>query len=189
MYICIYMCVYIYILCTSYMVIYMYVCVCLYIYVCIYYRLVIIRFFHKQRLFLFQPLCCWTSSWMELQFLLRCCLIYIRIITVGHYLYLLYLRPCVNLCLFMSYLCNRIFIFIFIFIMIHRIISWIWTHLSFSYFLEYILLFSDKECKQFSNNKRSASECCLAFAWFFANFRLALLIKVLLTWKSVYLWE
>ena len=110
----------------------------IYIYI---YRLVITRFFHKQRFFSFQPQCCLTSSWIELQLLLRCCLIYIRIITVRHFLYLLYLRPCVDLCLFMSYLCDPIFIFIFIFIMIHRIISWIRTHLFFFFLFSRIYPF------------------------------------------------
>ena len=35
-----------------------------------------------------------------------------------------------------------------------------------------------------SNSKRSASGCCLAFAWFFANFSLALLINLLLIKKA-----
>ena len=35
-------------------------------------------------------------------------------------------------------------------------------------------------------SKTSASGCCLAFAWFWANFNLVLLIKVLLIKKSVY---
>ena len=53
----IYVCIYIYIMYQLYGYIHV-CCVLIYIYVCIYYRLVIIRFFHKQRLFLFQPLCC-----------------------------------------------------------------------------------------------------------------------------------
>ena len=54
----------------------------------------------------------------------------------------------------------------------------------FTYFLEYVQLFLDdnvdEECEWFSNRKRLASGCCLSFAWFFANFSLLLLIKVLL---------
>ena len=62
MYICIYMCVYIMYQLYGYihvcMCVLIYIYIYIYIYVCIYYRLVITRFFHKQRLFLFQPLCC-----------------------------------------------------------------------------------------------------------------------------------
>ena len=50
-----------------------------------------------------------------------------------------------------------------------------------AYFLEHALLILadnvDKECWKFSNDKSSTSRCCLEFAWFFANFSLALLIK------------
>ena len=42
----------------------------------------------------------------------------------------------------------------------------------------------DEEGKLFSNSQNSAAGCCLAFAWFFGNFRLALLIKVLLIKKA-----
>ena len=84
----------------------------------------------------------------------------------------------------MSYPCNLFFLLIFIFIIIDRIISWIQTQLVFfAYFLEHIVLFlennADEECEKISNSKSSASRCCLAFAWFFANFILALLMKVL----------
>ena len=42
-----------------------------------------------------------------------------------------------------------------------------------------------KNVKKFLNSKSSVSGCCLAFASrFFANFNLALLIKVLLTKKA-----
>ena len=41
----------------------------------------------------------------------------------------------------------------------------------------------DEESEKFSYKKSSASGCCLAFACFFANFNLALLIKVLLIKK------
>ena len=53
-----------------------------------------------------------------------------------------------------------------------------------AYHLEYILLFLEdnigEECQRFSNSKSSTSRCCLVFASLFANFSLALLIKVLL---------
>ena len=69
------------------------------------------RFFCKQRYFLTQPQCCLTFSWIELQVLLRCCLIYITIIILRHILYLVYLCPCLGLNQFMSYLCDSFFFF------------------------------------------------------------------------------
>ena len=100
----------------------------------------------------------------------------------------------------MQYLRESIFIFGSIFIIINCIISWIQTFLFFfrvclleyvfleyAYFLEYVLLLLDdnvdEECQYFSDIKSSASGCCLAFAWFFANISLVLLIKVLLIKK------
>ena len=91
-------------------------------------------FFYKQRFSSTQPQCCLTFSRIELQMLLRCCLIHVRIIIVIHFLYLLYLCPCLDLGLFMSYLCDLFFIFIFIFIKINRIVSWIQTYLFFCLF-------------------------------------------------------
>ena len=62
-------------------------------------------------------------------------------------------------------------------------------YLLFVHFLEYPLLFLDdnvsEESEYFSISKISASGCCLAFASFFANFSLVLLIKVLLIEKHV----
>ena len=61
-------------------------------------------------------------------------------------------------------------------------------HLLFLHFLEYPLLFldanMDEENEQLSSSKSSAWECRLAFAQFFANFSLTLLIKVLLIKKA-----
>ena len=45
-----------------------------------------------------------------------------------HSLYVLRLCPCLDLCLFISNLCDLFFIFIFIFVIVNRIISWIQTH-------------------------------------------------------------
>ena len=42
-----------------------------------------------------------TFSWVELQILLRCCLVHISIIIPRHFLYLLYLCPCLDVNLFM----------------------------------------------------------------------------------------
>ena len=90
-------------------------------------------FFYKQRFFSTQPQCCLTFSWIELQNWLKCCLIHINIIILRHF-YLLYLCPCLDLGLWMLYLCDLFFIFPFIFIMSNRIISWIQTHLFFYLF-------------------------------------------------------
>ena len=83
----------------------------------------ITRFFYKQRNFSTQPQCCLTR--IELQMLHSCCLIHKSIIILRHFLYLLYLCPCLDLGLFVSHLCDIFFVFIFIFIMITCIISWI----------------------------------------------------------------
>ena len=50
--------------------------------------------------------------------LFSCCLINISIIIVRHVMYLLCLRPCLDVDLFMLYLCDLFFSFIFIFVMI-----------------------------------------------------------------------
>ena len=57
-------------------------------------------------------------------------------------------------------------------------------HVLIAYFLEYVLLFLDdnvgEEYEQIPNSKSSASGYCFTFAYFLANFSLALLVKVLL---------
>ena len=84
----------------------------------------------------------------------------------------------------MSYLRDLFFIFSLIFIFINHITLFKQTCLFLVHFLEYLLLFLDdnvdEESGWFSNNKSSTSRFFLAFAWFFANFSLALLTKVLL---------
>ena len=109
-------------------------------------KLHIHAFFIKLRIQCFipsQPQCCLTSSWIELQMLLRCCLIHITIILLRQFLYLLYLCPCLDLGSFMSYLCDLFFIFIFIIIMI-IIYSYKYKRTcSFAYFLKYFLIFFD----------------------------------------------
>ena len=100
--------------------------------------------FHRQRFFSTQPQCCFTFSWIELQMLLRCCLRHKSIIIPRHFLCLLYLSPCLELDLFMLYLCDLFFIFTFNFITINHTGIHVW------YFLEYVLLFlddnMDEEC-------------------------------------------
>ena len=90
-----------------------------------------IHAFYKQRFFSTQPQWCLFFSWIELQILLRCCLIHISIIIVRHFSHVLYLCSCLDLGLFISYLC---FIFTFVFIMINRIISLIQKNWSFCLF-------------------------------------------------------
>ena len=60
------------------------------------YILIEIRFFYMQRFFSAQPQYCITFSWIQLKLLLRCCLIHNSIIILRHFLYLLYLCPCVD---------------------------------------------------------------------------------------------
>ena len=135
-------------------------------------------FLYKQCFFSTQPQCCLIFSWIEPQMFLRCCLIYISIIIPRHFLYLLYLYPCLDVGLIYVLSIWSFFIFILI----------LQTTSPFAYFLEYIPLFLDEnvdeECKWFSNNKSSASGSCLELAWFFDNFSLALLIKVLFIKKA-----
>ena len=105
-----------------------------------------------------------TFSWIELQMLLRCCLIHIAITILRHILSWVYLCPCLA-----CFHCH-------------------WHTWFFLHFLEYLLSIlddnMDDESEWFSNSKTSSSGCCLA--WFFANVSLALLIKVLLRKKSMY---
>ena len=117
-------------------------------------------------------------------------LIHITIIILRHSLYLVYFCSCLGLGTFMSCLCDLLFIFSLIFIVINHITSLRQTHLLFVHFLEYLLLSLDynidEESEKYSNKESSASGCCLAFAYFFSNFSLVLLIKKLLIKKSVY---
>ena len=88
----------------------------------------------------------------------------------------------------MSYPFDIFFIFSLIFIAINHIASLKQTHLFFVYFLEHLLFLDDnvdEDDKQFSNTESSTSMCCVAFAEIFANFSLALLIKVLLIKKKL----
>ena len=73
--------------------------------------------------------------------LLRCCSVHIAIIVLKHILYLKYFCLCLSLGMFMSYLCDLLFIFSLIFTAINHITSSRQTHLFFVHFLEYLLLF------------------------------------------------
>ena len=98
------------------------------------------HFFYKQRFFSIQPQCCLAFPWIKLHMLLRCCLIHKSIIILRHF-YIYYI--CVqgifvftlfHLGIFISYLCDQLFIFIFIFIIINHIISWIQAFMFFCLF-------------------------------------------------------
>ena len=67
-------------------------------------------FLYKERFFSTQPCSCLTFSWIELQILVRCCLIHVSIVIMRHFLYLLYLSPYLDLGLLLSYLYDLFFI-------------------------------------------------------------------------------
>ena len=100
----------------------------------------------------------------------NCCLSVAYYIEAMSYLELQYFA-CLSLCLclglFISYLCNILFIIIFIYITFNHIISLTQKNLFFGHAYQ-----------------NFSSGCCLAFACFFANFSLVLLIKVLLIKKA-----
>ena len=100
----------------------------------------------------------------------NCCLSVAYYIEAMSHLELQYFA-CLSLCLclglFISYLCNILFIIIFIFITVNHIISLTQINLVFGHAYQ-----------------NFSSGCCLAFACFFANFSLVLLIKVLLIKKA-----
>ena len=95
---------------------------CVYIYIYIYILYIISNAF-----FSIQPQCCF--DWLELQMLLRCCLINISITILRHCIFTL------TVSLFRSrftYVVSIWSIFIFIFIIINSTILWRQTHLFFS---------------------------------------------------------
>ena len=102
-----------------------------------------------------------------------------------YFLYYIFF-PCLDLGRCISYLCDLFFIFTFIFIIISRIISWIQTYLFFCLYFRISYHFWIITWVKNANNLQitKASRCCLAFAWFFANFSLAWLTKVLLIKKA-----
>ena len=116
--------------------------------------------------------------------LVECFLIRISIIIPKHFLYLVYVRPCLDVDLFMTYLCDLFFFFTLI--IINQIISLKWTHLLFcKFFLNTPCYFwrskesKRKERKQIIFKKQKFSRrVLLSFRLiFFANFSLVLLIK------------
>ena len=135
-------------------------------------------------------------------------LVHITVIILRHSLYLVYLCTCLRLGLyiyiylfisvyiylglrlFMSYWFDLFIIFNFTFIVMNHTTTLTQTYFFFVHFLDYLLLILDddmnEESKQFSNSNSSASgSVCLAFAWLFANFSLAWLLKCCLTQINV----
>ena len=110
------------------------------------------------------------------------------IIMPKHFLYLVYVRPCLDVDLFMTYLCDLFFFFTLI--IINQIISLKQTHFFFCKFFQNTPYYfwkskesKRKKRKQIIFNKQKFSlRVLLSFCLiFFANFSLVLLIK-----KSVY---
>ena len=95
--------------------------------------------------------------------------------------YLLYLCPCVQLGLFILYLCDLFFIFIFIFIMINRIILWIQTHLFFclSFIIcpYYLGLWRAWGMRIIFKCQKSSLKVLLSICLIFCQFQLAIAYK------------
>ena len=106
------------------------------------------HFLYKQRILSTQPQCCLTFSWIELQMLLRCCLIPISIIILRHFLYLLWLCLCLDLGL----LC-RIYMIYFLFSSSFswRLIVWIQTHLFLGLFFRKYAFLDDNVDENVNN--------------------------------------
>ena len=98
-------------------------------------------FFLEATLFSTQPQCCLTFSCIELQMLLRCCLIHVTIILLRQILYLVYFCSCLGTGLCISFLCDLLYIFSLIFIGINHTASLKQMQSFFVDFLKYLLLF------------------------------------------------
>ena len=112
------------------------------------------------------------------------------IIILRRFLYLLYLCPCLDLCLLMSHLCHLFFIFIFIFIVINFATSWVKTRLlafflifqTMSYYFWMVTWMKNMNNSQIA--KVYPQDVAQYLLDFFANFSLALIIKVLAIKKA-----
>ena len=138
-------------------------------------------FFYKQHFFSTKSQCSLTFSWIELQMLLRCCLKDTSIIILRLFIFTIFVpvsRPRYIYSISMSSVSFSSSFSLWLWLYEYRHICF------FAYFLEYVPLFlennMDKDCEKFSNSKSSGSGCCWAFAWIFAKFRLAFIIKPLL---------
>ena len=95
-----------------------------------------IRFFLRNAFF-YSALVLLDVSLIELQMLLRCCLVHISIIILRHFFIYYFVSMSRPRVIYVSYLCDLFFIFIFIFIMINGIIPSIQTHLLFCFFFRF----------------------------------------------------
>ena len=104
--------------------------------------------------------------------------------------YLLYLYTCLDLGLFMLYLCDLFFIFIFILIMINRIISWIQTHLFVRLFSGICpIIFAWRMWKIFKQQKLSLGvllSICLNFWQFQPAFAYVILQKLAVVLPTIF---
>ena len=102
----------------------------------------------------------------------NCCLSVAYYIEAMSHLELQYFA-CLSLCLclglFISYLCNILFIIIFIYITVNHIISLTQKNLFFGHAYQ-----------------NFSSGCCLAFAYFFCQFQLGVAYKSVVYKKSIY---
>ena len=109
--------------------------------------------------------------------LLRRCLIHLSIIILRYVLYLLYLCPRLDIGL--SYLCDLFFIFIFIFNMINRInTDTLGLLLIFQNMTYYFWMIKWMNNVNIFKYQKFSLRVLLNICLFFANFSLALLIKV-----------
>lgn len=110
--------------------------------------------FYRQNIFSTQGHCCSTFQWIEPHSLLKCCLLHVNMILLRHYIF------CIT---------SRSIDYIIYFL------------LSFFFFITSDHIISLKQTHAFADIvfKCSYSSCALAFAYFFVNFSLILLITVL----------
>ena len=98
--------------------------------------------FYKQPFFSTQPQCCLTFWWIELQVLLRCCLIHNHHFTDTHFIFSILVSMSMPGPAYVVSMWS-ILIFSLIFIVINHITSLKQMDLFFVHFLEYLLLFLD----------------------------------------------
>ena len=118
-------------------------------------------FFYMQRFFSTQPQCSLTSPWIELQMLLRCCLVHISIVLLNTFLFSIFVS------------------------MSSRIISWIQTHLFFCLFFRICPSISGWKMWIVFKYQKFRLMVLFKICLIFANFSLALLKSVAYTKKRV----
>ena len=144
------------------------------------------RFFYRQHFFQFSLSV--AFSWIELQMLLRCCLIHIlTTIILQQILYLVYLYLSLGLDLLMSYLFDLFFIFSLLFVVINHIVSLKKTNL-FSAYISPIIFGWWRECRKqiiFKEQKISLW-VLLSLCLIFCQFQPSVAYKVLLIKKACF---